>query len=594
MKNPILLDGHTLNPGAVLWPVSMGIKRMADGLTTVSMTLPPGSPDITLGDWLRVTTPQDEALVLRVTSVKRNTAQGGGVSLAAEHAFGILKDSVTGAKINEEQAAISAGDALRALFAAQKEPIWTLDRCDFTEALPWSFPNASIYNNLQTLTESLEEPQWEFDMSALPFKASLVKRPTSPSCEMRLSRNISTISITVDRTGMYTRLYPVGMNEMGISAVNGGVPYIERNTSQYDVIEETVTNSAIDNDAALLAWAGAQLARNCVPAVTISITGREISKRTGVPMDRLVVGTVCRVALPEERLTVAARITTVEWKDAVADEESVDVTLANEHRTVQGILKRIQAEVAQVKSGSGGSGAAQKKENENLWTRITQTQEEIALEAYRLDQRIDGTTENYAKLSIRADEIEASVSEVNRLVDDNTLSIARLTITADQIESVVAKYKYDSVGDLLEGYYSQITQNADNILLRVAKTDYNGETIASLINIGTNDILIQAQRINLSGYVTASRLSAEFAEFKSSIADTLYVAALSASSFECNSFKFKGSTMSLGSKKVVTGVSGSASGAIAVRDASGTIVGTAITGYNVSYSTETIYYMDWE
>lgn len=566
MKNPILLDGHTLNTGALLWPVSMGIKRMADGLTTMSMTLPPGSPDITLGDWLRVTTPQDEALVLRVTSVKRNTAQGGGVSLAAEHAFGILKDSVTGAKINEEQAAISAGDALRALFAAQKEPIWTLDRCDFTEALPWSFPNASIYNNLQTLTESLEEPQWEFDMSALPFKASLVKRPSSPVCEMRLSRNISTISITVDRTGMYTRLYPVGMNELGISAVNGGVPYIERNTSQYDVIEETVTNSAIDNDAALLAWAGAQLARNCVPAVTISITGREISKRTGVPMDRLVVGTVCRVALPEEQLTVAARITTVEWKDAVADEESVDVTLANEHRTVQGILKRIQAEVAEVKRGSGGSGAAQKKENENLWTRITQTESEIALEAYRLDQRIDG----------------------------NTANIARLSITADQIESVVAKYNYDSVGDLLEGYYSQITQNADNILLRVAKTDYNGETIASLINVGTNDILIQAQRINLSGYVTASQLSAEFAEFKSSIADTQYVAALSASSFECNSFKFKGSTMSLGSKKVVTGVSGSASGAIAVRDASGTIVGTAITGYNVSYSTATIYYMDWE
>ncbi|MDD7175839.1 MAG: phage tail protein [Clostridiales bacterium] len=561
MKNPILLDGHTLNPGAVLWPVSMGIKRMADGLTSVSMTLPPDSPDITLGDWLRVTTPQDEALVLRVTSVKRNTAQGGGVSLAAEHAFGILKDSVTGAKINEEQADMSAGDALRALFAAQKEPIWTLDRCDFTEALPWSFPNASIYNNLQTLTESLEEPQWEFDLSALPFKASLVKRPTSPSCEMRLSRNISTISITVDRTGMYTRLYPVGMNELGISAVNGGVPYIERNTSQYSVIEETVTNSAIDNDAALLAWAGAQLARNCVPAVTISITGREISKRTGVPMDRLVVGTVCRVALPEEHLTVAARITTVEWKDAVTDEESVDVTLANEHRTVQGILKRIQDEVAQVKRGSGGSGAAQKKENENLWTRITQTESEIALEAYRLDQRIDG----------------------------NTANIARLSITADQIESVAAKYNYDSVGDLLESYYSQITQNADNILLRVAKTDYNGETIASLINVGTNDILIQANRINLSGYVTASQLSAELATFQKN-----FTANASIMILELGTLRYRGHEVSLKTQTVVTSVSGKATGLIAVRDADGNIAGTAVTGISVTYGTTDINYLAYE
>lgn len=561
MKNPILLDGHTLSPGAVLWPVSMGIKRLADGLSTVSMTLPPGSPDIALGDWIRMTTPQDEALVLRVTSVKRDTAQGGAVALSAEHVFGILKDSVTGAKINEEQAEITAGDAISALLAAQKEPVWTLGRCEFAQALPWSFPNSSIYNNLSSLTESLEDPQWAFDLSALPFRASLVRRPTTPACEMRLSRNISTASITIDRTGMITRMYPVGMSELGISAVNGGVPYIERNTAQYGVIEETVTNSAIDNDAALLAWARAQLARNCVPAVSISITGREISRRTGVPLDRLAVGTVCRVALPEEKLTVEARITALEWADAVAGEEDVRVTLANEHRTVQGILKKIQAEVAQVKRGSGASGAAQKKENENLWTRITQTETEIALEAYRLDQRIDG----------------------------NTANIARLSVTADQIESVVAKYNYDTVGDLLEGYYSQITQNADNILLRVAKTDYNGETIASLINIGTNDILIQANRINLSGYVTASQLSAELATFQKN-----FTANASIMILELGTLRYRGHEVSLKTQTVVTSVSGKATGLIAVRDADGNIAGTAVTGISVTYGTTDINYLAYE
>lgn len=278
-------------------------------------------------------------------------------------------------------------------------------------------------------------------------------------------------------------------------------------------------------------------------------------------MDRLVAGTVCRVALPEERLTVAARITTVEWKDAMADEESVDVTLANEHRTVQGILKKIQAEVAEVKSGSGGSGAAQKKENENLWTRITQTETEIALEAYRLDQRIDG----------------------------NTANIARLSVTADQIESVVAKYNYDTVGDLLEGYYSQITQNADNILLRVAKTDYNGETIASLINVGTNDILIQANRINLSGYVTASQLSAELATFQKN-----FTANASIMILELGTLRYRGHEVSLKTQTVVTSVSGKATGLIAVRDADGNIAGTAVTGISVTYGTTDINYLAYE
>ena len=128
----------------------------------------------------------------------------------------------------------------------------------------------------------------------------------------------------------------------------------------------------------------------------------------------------------------------------------------------------------------------------------------------------------------------------------------------------------------------------------MAYTDYNGETIASKINIGTNNVLIQSQRIDLEGYVTASRLSAEFASLKSSIANSLYVAALSASGFECSTFAYKGYSMSLKSKDVVVSVGGKSTGEIAVRGADGSIVGTALTGYRVSYSTDTLYYMSWE
>lgn len=563
MRLPILLRGHTLERGPVLPVSAMPIKRTADALTTATLTLAPGAPQVDIMDWVLVTTPQGEEIVMQVQSVVSNPAQDGGVIVGAEHVFGSLKTEVHGA-INEDQADLSAADALRALLAGQSETIWVLGRCEFDDALPWKFGRGKIYGDLSAVTDCLQDSQWELDTSAMPFVAHLVRRPTQPECEMRLARNMSSIRVRRELGGMFTRLYPIGMDELTIAEANGGVEYIEENAERRGVIAETLVNAAIDDARVLKAWGRAQLHKNCEPLVEINITGRELSARTGLEIDRLTAGTVCRAAVRGG--TICARITELSWQDALGAPESVEVTLASEHRTVGSVVRRMKSEIAEAKRGSGGSGAKQQKTNENMWTRITQTEAEIALEAYRLDQRIDG----------------------------NVANIARLTITADQIESTVAKYGYDTAGDLLESYYSQITQNADNILLRVAYTDYNGETIASKINIGTNNVLIQSQRIDLEGYVTASRLSAEFASLKSSIANSLYVAALSASGFECSTFAYKGYGMSLKSKDVVVSVGGKSTGEIAVRGADGSIVGTALTGYRVSYSTDTLYYMSWE
>ena len=52
-----------------------------------------------------------------------------------------------------------------------------------------------------------------------------------------------------------------------------------------------------------------------------------------------------------------------------------------------------------------------------------------------------------------------------------------------------------------------ITTNAANIALKVSSSDYNGNTIASLINQDATTITINASKINLAGYVTATDLA---------------------------------------------------------------------------------------
>lgn len=52
-----------------------------------------------------------------------------------------------------------------------------------------------------------------------------------------------------------------------------------------------------------------------------------------------------------------------------------------------------------------------------------------------------------------------------------------------------------------------IQVNATNIASKVSQTDYNGDTIASLINQTSTSVQIQASKVDLQGYVTFSNLS---------------------------------------------------------------------------------------
>ena len=79
---------------------------------------------------------------------------------------------------------------------------------------------------------------------------------------------------------------------------------------------------------------------------------------------------------------------------------------------------------------------------------------------------------------------------------------SQVTQTARELSSVVAKTGINELGED-ETLYSEIVQNAEAITTKVGK----GE-ISSTINQTAQSVLIQASKINLSGYVTASQLSA--------------------------------------------------------------------------------------
>lgn len=120
-----------------------------------------------------------------------------------------------------------------------------------------------------------------------------------------------------------------------------------------------------------------------------------------------------------------------------------------------------------------------------------------------------------SKIDQKADSITASVENryqtKNAAYIQNTQIYSRIEMTASQIQSTVSR-TYETKNNATTqraNLQSQITQNAQSITTKVSQTDYNGNTIASMINQSATTVKIQAAKINLTGYVTMTNLSTQ-------------------------------------------------------------------------------------
>ena len=183
--------------------------------------------------------------------------------------------------------------------------------------------------------------------------------------------------------------------------------------------------------------------------------------------------------------------------------------------------------------------------------------------------------------------IELNANRIVMNAEEILAQAERIRLEATRIDEVTGRVT--SAELLLYGDGTSATAGL------VAKVNDNAASITAVADDVKSRVTIEALEIELKGYVTASRLETEFSNFESGISDRLYVSALSANTFECSSFSFKGEGLSLKSKTVVTGVKNYKGFYVTMGDGSkDTIYGFSSGGNDGMVNRSTMYYVSWE
>lgn len=480
----ILLNGRSLTEAQAVPVVNMNLQlKERDSTATIT---PESMEGIGIGSWMKDDREPGAGIVWRVRSIQQAYATKTPTA-QLEHVISTLKDrilfgEVTPATITGVAGATTCTARQAVTYILSKQDDWTLGTFDYDEVSnAYKFDGDTLFDALETVTASLEDAQWTFNTGVYPFVLNIIHHSADVDSELRAGRNLKTISRTVDKSGMYTRFYPIGKDDLHLSG-----EYVERNVDLYGVISKTETDQSMDTEAELTAWANERLRDHAQPVVTITAEGLELSRETGEALDGLTIGRVCRVPLPEFNTTIQERIVEISYPDKINQPEVVRITLANSRQDVTRIISD-----ALKKSGRSGRGSARKDKEDHAW--FEDTNDHVSMTAIGIIGVDAEGKPNWTRLSQFIADGEGLHAKVETQINDATDRIATLEINEEGIRSEVAESAstlYTTINQTATGISQEVSRRARVYVQLQDPALQTGNTVRE------GDIWIKSIRIN--------------------------------------------------------------------------------------------------
>ena len=471
----IQLTPHSLTQVRRVPVVSMGL--VLKEVDTTASLVPESMSGLNTESWLLDDTNPGKGIVYRVQSIKTDYGTNTP-TIQLEHVIQCLGDQILFGEITA--AMMGGGTTCTAKQAVQyilkKSEDWTLGKWETNNpSNAYKFDGDPLLDALETVKKTLDDCRWTYDLTVYPFKLNFIKKATANPCELRPGRNLVTVSRTIEKSGMYTRFYPIGKNDLHLP----GSGYVQKNTGTYGIVEKTEVDSSRETVADLQAWANQRLKVHAQPRVNVVADGLNLSAATGEDLDKLTVLRPCKIPLEEFSTTIEEEIVELNYRDKVNEPENVRVTTANEQEDALKILANEIKEGAGPNGsgrGGGGRGGARQAKEDNAW--FEDTNEHVAMCARGIigvDANGKVNWERLSRLDVDGGGIHGSVVEMQNGIG---IMEGRLELTESSFEATVqsigvgGKITAASICLAINQAGSQANISADHIIL-TGKTKIN-------------------------------------------------------------------------------------------------------------------------
>ena len=354
----------------------------------------------------------------------------------------------------------------------------------------------------------------------------------------------------------------------------------------YGRVEDVYTNQYQDDPAKLLRETWEQLKKVCKPIATATATVQDMEFVPGYEHQQVRLWDTVAI-VRRDGTALESTVTGIErdyvhpWltKLETGDEDHDELSLARE-------MARASASMEQLSNRVGGHGAGI-SENKQF---IVENQEIIRLHTIKINE--NGSKIQETEIRMADAEIALNAQEKVLTSQGERLSQAEVDINGAKAEIALKANQttVDALGTRVSSAEVRISGAEAKIELKV-----NRDGVISAINLTPEEVKIQAAKINLEGYVTATQLEAELENIELSFNERIYTNTLQANSVATGEFTLSGTRMSKINKTFLTGAKLSVGKATArVMHANGSPMEiTYVSSVTISNSDDDIYYVGY-
>ena len=330
--------------------------------------------------------------------------------------------------------------------------------------------------------------------------------------EIRKGKNLQTLTISMD-TDITTRLYPLGENNLNISAVNNGKRYVDDFSYTTAIYEKNLQNSDIYDQKQLLYWGQEQVKKLSRPRKNINceiVDVRTVEGREYEIFDINHLATVVYSDGPEQTLTKET-LRIISWTYNVFAPYQATIELGDKLQNMVDFLKQSYESGNKADSVIDSGGRI---DYDSLWDYENGTYWGDTLYKYihetehRLEIKIDDVEGSLADFIVEANETFATIEALVKFETETTTAIANLKMYADDTFATIESFV--SFQTQTSQHFASITQYVDSVSSEVSiiagEVDSQGSEIARISvrvnNVEGSVIDLEADVINLDGDIT--------------------------------------------------------------------------------------------